>query len=169
MNAIILFINTDEEHANEWAYQNYLNVRGLRQADNIREQLKRIMDRLKFDLINSTDFKSRDYYVNIRKALCSGFFMQVAHLERTNHYLTVKDNQVVGLHPSSTLKHAPEWVMYNEFVLTSRNYIRTVTEVRGDWLLDISPSYYDLDNFPACEAKRILERIQQKRIKKANK
>ena len=43
----------------------------------------------------STDFTSKDYYVNIRKALCSGFFMHVAHLERTGHYLTIKDNQIV--------------------------------------------------------------------------
>ena len=43
----------------------------------------------------STDFTSKDYYLNIRKALCSGFFMHVAHLERTGHYLTVKDNQIV--------------------------------------------------------------------------
>ena len=73
---------------------------------------------LRFNLKRtSTDFTSKDYYMNIRKALCSGFFMQVlfriklrscqywnityirnwsqvAHLERTGHYLTVKDNQV---------------------------------------------------------------------------
>jgi pre-mRNA-splicing factor ATP-dependent RNA helicase DHX15/PRP43 len=42
----------------------------------------------------STDFNSKEYYPNIQKSLCAGFFMQVAHLERTGHYLTVKDNQV---------------------------------------------------------------------------
>lgn len=42
----------------------------------------------------STDFNSREYYINIRKAMLAGYFMQVAHLERTGHYLTVKDNQV---------------------------------------------------------------------------
>lgn len=35
--------------------------------------------------------------------------MQVAHLERTGHYLTVKDNQMVYLHPSTCLSHQPEW------------------------------------------------------------
>lgn len=35
--------------------------------------------------------------------------MQVAHLERTGHYLTVKDNQMVHLHPSTCLDHKPEW------------------------------------------------------------
>lgn len=27
----------------------------------------------------STDFKSKDYYINIRKALVTGFFMQVSY------------------------------------------------------------------------------------------
>lgn len=56
---------------------------------------------------------------------------QVAHLERTGHYLTIKDNQVVQLHPSHALDRKPEWILYNEFVLTSKNYIRTVTEVKA--------------------------------------
>lgn len=43
----------------------------------------------------STDFSSKDYYVNIRKCMTEGYFMQVAHLERNGHYLTVKDNQVL--------------------------------------------------------------------------
>ena len=54
--------------------------------------------------------------------------MQVAHLERTGHYLTIKDNQIVQLHPSTCLDHKPEWVLYNEFVLTTKNYVRTVTD-----------------------------------------
>ena len=38
----------------------------------------------------------------------------------------VKTNfsQVVQLHPSTCLDHKPEWVLYNEFVLTTKNYIR---------------------------------------------
>ncbi|KAA3673102.1 pre-mRNA-splicing factor ATP-dependent RNA helicase DHX15/PRP43 [Paragonimus westermani] len=116
----------------QWCYDNFINFRSLKSADNVRVQLSRIMDRFSLRR-SSTDFSSRDYYLNIRKALVSGFFMQVAHLERTGHYLTVKDNQVVQLHPSTVLDHKPEWVLYNEFVLTTKNYIRTVTEVKPDW------------------------------------
>ncbi len=54
---------------------------------------------------SSTEFTSSDYYLNIRKALVSGFFMQVGHLEKTDHYLTLKDNQIVQLHPSTVLDH----------------------------------------------------------------
>jgi len=142
-----------------WCYENFVNYRSLKSADNVRQQLSRIMDR--FDLKRtSTEFTSRDYYINIRKALVQGFFMQAAHLERTGHYLTIKDNQVVQLHPSSCLDHKPDWVIYNEFVLTTKNYIRTVTDVKPEWLLKIAPQYYDLNNFPQCEARRQLELIQ---------
>ena len=68
----------------------------------------RVCQRLNVNMV-STDFKSKDYYVNIRKALVSGFFAQVAHLERTGHYLTVKDHQMVHLHPSTVLESKPEW------------------------------------------------------------
>lgn len=62
---------------------------------------------------------------------------QVAHLERTGHYLTAKDNQVVQLHPSTVLDHKPEWVLYNEFVLTTKNYIRTCTDIKPEWYVSV--------------------------------
>ncbi|XP_062130713.1 ATP-dependent RNA helicase DHX15 homolog [Drosophila sulfurigaster albostrigata] len=144
-----------------WCYDNFINFRSLKSADNVRQQLARIMDRFQLKR-SSTEFTSKDYYVNIRKALVQGFFMQVAHLERTGHYLTIKDNQVVQLHPSTCLDHKPDWVIYNEFVLTTKNYIRTVTDVKPEWLLSLAPQYYDLNNFPQCEAKRQLELLQQR-------
>lgn len=91
---------------------------------------------------------------------------------------------MVQLHPSTCLDHKPEWVIYNEFVLTTKNYIRTVTDIKrklyfifhssscikqfffvfhiADWLLKIAPQYYDLQNFPQCEAKRQLEILQNR-------
>uniref|UniRef100_A0A914KUN4 RNA helicase n=1 Tax=Meloidogyne incognita TaxID=6306 RepID=A0A914KUN4_MELIC len=45
---------------------------------------------------------------------------KVAHLERSGHYITVKDNQTVNIHPSSTINHKPV----------------------------IAPKYYDVNSFP---------------------
>lgn len=120
----------------EWCHENFINYRTMKAADSVRQQLARIMKRFNLPLV-STEFTSKDYYPNIRKAIVSGFFMQVAHLEKTGHYLTVKDNQVVALHPSTCLDHKPEWCLYNEFVLTSKNYIRTVTDISGEWYQEI--------------------------------
>ncbi|MCI20187.1 putative pre-mRNA-splicing factor ATP-dependent RNA helicase-like, partial [Trifolium medium] len=70
-----------------WCYNNFVNNRAFKSAENVRQQLVRIMARFNLKLC-STDFNSRDYCVNIRKAMVAGYFMQVAHLERTGHYLT---------------------------------------------------------------------------------
>ena len=63
------------------------------QADNVRNQLQRVMEQSEIELVSLDDQKK--LYENIRKALVCGFFMQVAHKEGENvAYLTVKDNQV---------------------------------------------------------------------------
>ena len=38
--------------------------------------------------------------------------MQVAHLQKQGHYLTVKDHQVVSIHPSSVVDSKPPWVLF---------------------------------------------------------
>jgi len=149
----------------QWCYENFINYRSVLGADNTRQQLSRIMDRFALPR-RSCDFTSKEYYVNIRKALISGFFMQVAHKEKSGHYLTIKDNNVVQLHPSTCLDHKPDWVLYNEFVLTSKNYVRTITDIKVEWLVEIAPAYYKTDNLPNCEAKRILDKVRNKLIAK---
>ncbi|KAI6008792.1 P-loop containing nucleoside triphosphate hydrolase protein [Pisolithus orientalis] len=135
---------------------NYLSARALAQAEN----------RFEIELISIGDEKKR--HLAIRQVLCCGFFMQVAHKEgEKGSYLTVKDNQVVNLHPSCGLDTQPEWVLFNEFVLTTRPYIRTVTDVRPEWLLENAPFYYDVESFPDGETKRALQRVANKRAGKA--
>ncbi|CAN0014420.1 unnamed protein product [Pylaiella littoralis] len=148
----------------DWCFSNFINSRSMASAENVREQLGRLMGRLELRMV-STEFTARDYYTNIKKALTAGMFMQVAHLERSGHYLTVKDNQVVSIHPSSVLDNKPVWCMFEEFVLTSKNYIRTVTGVQADWLVEIAPHYFDLENFPECEAKHDLEAVYRRKDK----
>ena len=88
----------------------------------------------RFEIAINTTINPDKLYMNIRQALVCGFFMQVAHKEgEKNQYLTVKDNQVVQLHPSCGLETSPEWVLFNEFVLTTKPFIRTVTDVRPEW------------------------------------
>ncbi|SCV70266.1 BQ2448_1660 [Microbotryum intermedium] len=149
----------------QWCWSNYVSLRAMQQADNVRQQLKRSMEKLDLDLV-STAFEDKSYYDNIRKAITCGFFMQVAHKEGDkNGYVTVKDNQIVGLHPSTGMDTSPEWVLYNEFVLTTRNFIRTVTEVKPEWLIEFATNYYDVNTFPHGETRRALERIGQKKAR----
>lgn len=156
--------NDAQADASEFCYQNYLSLRSLQSADNVRAQLKRLMEKNGLELM-STPFEDRNYYTNIRKAMTAGYFMQVAKKSAQggkNSYTTVKDNQDVLIHPSSVLGQDSEWVIYNEFVLTTKNYIRTVTGIRPEWLLEIAPVYYDLDSFRKGDIKMSLERVYKK-------
>jgi pre-mRNA-splicing factor ATP-dependent RNA helicase DHX15/PRP43 len=83
--------------------------------------------------------------------------MQVAYRQRSGDYLTMKDNQLVHIHPGSVVINRPEWVIFEEFALTTKNFIRTVTVTRVEWLVELAPHYFDLENFPECEAKAELE------------
>ncbi|OQD76588.1 hypothetical protein PENDEC_c004G01327 [Penicillium decumbens] len=151
----------------QWCHDHFLNLRSLQSADNVRKQLLRIMEREEIEMI-STPFDDKKYYENIRRALCAGFFMQVAKKDAQGKsvYTTIKDNQSVLLHPSTVLAHDAEWVLYNEFVLTTKNYIRTVTAVKPEWLLDIAPTYYDVSTFPKGDIRSALMRAAERLARK---
>lgn len=150
----------------DWCWNSYLNFRALKQCDAIREQLLRIMVQQRCEL-ESNDPRHPDYYTNIKKAILSGFFMQTACLQRAGHYQTLKDDQIVLIHPSTVLDHKADWVLYNEFVLTSKNYIRTVLEITPDWFFEVAPEYFNItsteeDGWRNGETKRRLERVLQR-------
>ncbi|KAF2077570.1 hypothetical protein CYY_001111 [Polysphondylium violaceum] len=136
-----------EKEDQTWCYDNFLNHRSIKQADSVRSQLARIMTKFKLPLL-SGDINSRAYYNSIKKCLVAGFFMQVAKCEKKNQYFTLGDEQSVIFHPSTGLSRKPEWVIYNEFVLTNQQYIRTLTEVKFEWLVEACPDYFNQGGFP---------------------
>lgn len=145
-----------------WCRDYFLSYRSLQSADNVRKQLQRIMESNYIDLV-LTPYEDKNFFDNIRKALTSGFFMQVAKKKSgAKGYLTVKDNQEVLIHPSTVLAQESEWVIYNEFVLTSKNYIRTVTAIRPEWLFQFGAKYYDLESFQKGDIKLSLSRVKQR-------
>ncbi|KAF9481047.1 pre-mRNA-splicing factor ATP-dependent RNA helicase PRP43 [Pholiota conissans] len=149
-------------HDKNWAWNNYLSAQSLKEAEMIRKQLKGVMERFYIELNSLSDEKK--LFTNVRQALVCGFLMQIAHKEKDGNYLTLKDNQVVALHPSCDLITQPEWVVYNEFVLSSRPYIRTVSEVKAEWLIEFGGKYFDLVSFPDGETKSALQRAWNKRM-----
>lgn len=155
----------DPKGVNDWCWDNYLSYRSLKTASDVKKQLLTIMKRV-CNLSKEIDYAGNNSD-EIRRALVSGFFMQAAHLERAGHYATIRDNQPVRIHPSTSISSSimPDWVIYNEFVLTNQHYIRTVTTVRPEWLLHESPSYYTLDKFPECDGRRALEQVKMRMIR----
>ena len=148
-----------DKERKQWCWDNFISERAMISASNVRNQLLGIMKRLDIQIISS-DIKGDGSFASsdLRKALTAGMFMQTAYRQRSGEYLTVKDNQLVYIHPSSVVNNRPEWVLFEEFALTTKNYIRTVTTTTVDWLIELAPHYFDLETFPKCEAKAELEK-----------
>jgi len=153
LNAYATYEEVPQSERKQWCWDNFINDRSITSAESVKKQLRGIMTRLDIPLVTCKG-RNGSYDTNtIRMALTNAMYMQVAYLQRQGSYLTVKDNQIVYLHPSSAIDGKPQWVMFEEFALTSKNYIRTCTITRGEWLVDMAPHYFDLENFPECEAK----------------
>ena len=87
------YLATDKLEDKNWTWTNYVSGQALAQAENIRSQLQRTMERFEVELLTIDD--ERKLHIAIQQTLVCGFFMQVAHKEgEKGSYLTVKDNQV---------------------------------------------------------------------------
>uniref|UniRef100_A0A915AD75 RNA helicase n=2 Tax=Parascaris univalens TaxID=6257 RepID=A0A915AD75_PARUN len=123
-----------------WCYENFVQIRTLKRAQDIRKQLLSIMDRHKLNTISC----GRDVQ-RVQKAICSGFFRNAAKRDPQEGYRTLVDGQNVFIHPSSALfQNQPEWVVYHELVMTSKEYMREVTAIDPKWLVEFAPSFFKM-------------------------
>uniref|UniRef100_A0A673M1W1 ATP-dependent RNA helicase DHX8 n=1 Tax=Sinocyclocheilus rhinocerous TaxID=307959 RepID=A0A673M1W1_9TELE len=88
----------NNKFSNPWCYENFIQARSLRRAQDIRKQMLGIMDRHKLDVVSCGKAT-----VRVQKAICSGFFRNAAKKDPQEGYRTLIDQQVVYIHPSSAL------------------------------------------------------------------
>ncbi len=99
----------------QWCTQNFLQIRSLRRARDIKDQLTGIMQRVQID-VNDEELSiyTDDQNTNIRKCIISGFFMHCARKQKNSVYKTAKYNLPVKIHPSSLLhRDQPQCVIYH--------------------------------------------------------
>nr|CAH7767742.1 unnamed protein product [Callosobruchus chinensis] len=128
----------NNKFSNAWCYENFVQIRTLKRAQDVRKQLLGIMDRHKLDVVSA-----ERNTVKVQKAICSGFFRNAAKKDPQEGYRTLVDSQVVYIHPSSALfNRQPEWVIYHELVQTTKEYMREVTTIDPKWLVEFAPAFF---------------------------
>ena len=117
------------------------------------------------DLDEQQDNDDPRFANNIRRAILSGYFTKVAlAMPSKNQYATLKDNVKALLFPATMLNRRPTFIVYNELVLTSNHYLRTVTSISDDWLLDSCPKYFDdVEEFSDGLVRSTITRLLQTR------
>ncbi|XP_060237318.1 putative pre-mRNA-splicing factor ATP-dependent RNA helicase DHX32 isoform X2 [Meriones unguiculatus] len=153
-------LNSANEHCVEkWCQDHFLSCSALRMADVIRAELLEIIKRIELPYAEPA-FGSKENSLNIRKALLSGYFMQIARdVDGSGNYLMLTHKQVAQLHPLSSYsisKKMPEWVLFHEFSISENNYIRVTSAVSPELFMELVPQYY-FSNLPPSESKDILQ------------
>ena len=141
--------------SNPWCYENFIQARSMRRAQDVRKQLLGIMDRYKHDILSA----GRDFN-RVRRAICSGFFRHAAKKDPQEGYKTIVEGTPVYIHPSSALfNRAPEWCIYHELILTTREYCHNVLAVEPKWLVEVAPQF-----FKVADENKISKRKRQEKI-----
>ncbi|ODQ82939.1 hypothetical protein BABINDRAFT_173765 [Babjeviella inositovora NRRL Y-12698] len=139
----------DTGYSVQWCKDNFLQYKTLCRVRNVREQLSRLCDRV--EIVNkSADFSEfqdpSKKSIFIAKAITAGFFPNTAKLARTGEcYKSLKKQQAVYIHPSSTLfpsKPPPKLIIYHELVLTSKEFMRNCLVIDEKWLIELAPHFY---------------------------
>ena len=125
----------------EFCKKHFLSNRHLNFAVEVRRQLIDLCKTRANIKIQSCG--AQNTYEYVRKALSRGLYTNVARLTREGHYITLDSRQKVHIHPSSVMfSTKPEIVIFNELVATQKSYIRDLSLVDANWLLNDQPDYF---------------------------
>jgi pre-mRNA-splicing factor ATP-dependent RNA helicase DHX38/PRP16 len=144
-------------YSDGWCVRHFLHPKALRRAKEIREQLHDIMvNSQKMTLVSC----GTDWDV-IRKCICSGYYHQAAKVKGIGEYINLRTSVTVQLHPTSALYglgYLPDYVIYHELILTSKEYMSCVTSVDPHWLADLGGVFYSLKSKEySGKEKRVIE------------
>jgi len=150
------------QYRGDWCGDHFLHVKGLRKAREVRSQLLDILKSQKIPLSSS----GTDWDV-IRKAICSSYFHNAARLKGVGEYMNCRTGMPCHLHPSSALYglgYTPDYIVYHELVLTSKEYMQCVTAVEPHWLAELGPMFFSIKD---SHTSRLQQRKKQQDEKTA--
>ncbi|KAF5118480.1 hypothetical protein DV454_000527 [Geotrichum candidum] len=148
-----------------WCVDNFIQERSLKRALDVRQQLVSIMDRYRHPIISCLKSSGGGLLSGntdvVRKALCAGFFRNSARKDPQEGYKTLIESTPVYMHPSSSLFGKPaEYVVYHTLLLTSKEYMHTVTTIDPKWLAEVAPTFFKVADPSNLSRRKRQERIQ---------
>ena len=138
----------------DWCSTHFLHAKGLAKAREVRAQILEIMKQQRVQLLSAgTDWDIA------RQAICSAYFHNAARMKGIGEYVNCLSGMPCHLHPSSALYglgHTPEYIVYHELVMTSKEYMQCVTAVEPHWLAEQGPMFFTIkEDGPGAARKRM--------------
>ncbi|XP_072321946.1 pre-mRNA-splicing factor ATP-dependent RNA helicase PRP16 isoform X2 [Eucyclogobius newberryi] len=132
----------NNNYSSIWCNDHFIHTKAMRKVREVRSQLKDIMVQQRMNLASS----GSDWDV-IRKCICAAYFHQAAKLKGIGEYVNVRTGMPCHLHPTSSLfgmGYTPDYIIYHELVMTTKEYMQCVTAVDGEWLAELGPMFYSI-------------------------
>lgn len=125
------------DYNDTWARENFLNSKVLREVQNIRYQLFRVLHR---NGIRATESRDEDA---IGKSIAAGLVENLLEYNSRHAYQRIKDGSWgFYIHPSSvTFGEDPQFIVAAEIVSTNKTYARVNQQVKREWLKEIAPQF----------------------------
>ncbi|XP_067934031.1 pre-mRNA-splicing factor ATP-dependent RNA helicase PRP16-like [Watersipora subatra] len=149
-------------YGSTWCTEHYIHVKAMRKVREVRQQLKEIMDSQKMELISC----GMEWDI-VRKCICSSYFHQAARLKGLGEYVNVRTGMPCHVHPTSALfgmGYTPDYIVYHELIMTSKEYMQCVTAVEGNWLAELGPMFYSVKDTQKTRLER--KRVAQESMNK---
>ncbi|KAI9667772.1 MAG: DEAH-box ATP-dependent RNA helicase prp22 [Bathelium mastoideum] len=144
------------QYSTPWCFENFIQPRSMKRAQDVRNQLVEIVKRHRHDIISCGRDTTR-----VRQALCSGFFRNSARKDPQEGYKTLVEGTPVYMHPASALFGKPaEHVIYHELVETTKEYMHNVTAIEPKWLVEAAPTFFKVAGVNQLSKRKQAERIQ---------
>ena len=146
---IITYLTTMQQYTAEnsnryeWCKKRKLNIRTMKQALNIRRQLRGMC--LKEKLLDEAPAADPQPFTPVSperaeallKCFLRGFALKTAMLAPDASYVSVQGKHVVAVHPASVLHgRKVEAIMFLEHVYTNKNYAKKVSVVQATWIAE---------------------------------
>ncbi|CDZ97652.1 pre-mrna splicing factor [Phaffia rhodozyma] len=149
-------------YRDDWAMKHFLHPKLLRKAREVRTQLEDILKTQKLDIKSvGTDWDI------VRKCITAGYFHQAARVKGIGEYMNCRTAVSCVLHPTSALYglgFMPDYVVYHELVMTSKQYMMCVTSVDPYWLAELGSVFFSVreKNFDGRERSRAAKNFSKK-------
>jgi ATP-dependent RNA helicase DHX8/PRP22 len=139
-----------------WCFENFIQARSMKRAQDVRKQLVAIMAKYHMEVQSC----GKDL-VRMRKCIVAGYFTNICKKDPSEGYKTVLEGLPVYIHPSSSLfNRNPEWILYHEVVLTSKEYMRNIISIDPKWLIEMVPKFYQRGDPTRVSKTKMKEKIE---------
>ena len=145
----------------EWANENFLNYKSLKKVNDVRRQIIQIMLNNNIDLISCNN--NWEY---VRKCIIAGYFLNAAKLKGIGEYVNLRTGIPCVLHPSSaiySLGYTPDYCVYHELIMTSKEYMSCVTAIEPSWLVEVAPNFFSFKKIESDNPLKIKMKKEEKK------